>query len=299
MKNLSMYQRSIVLLFLTVIFWGSSFISAKIVLNNIPPLSLAFLRQVIGTLILLLIIVFTGAFQKIRKEDILRLIFGGVFGVVLYNILQNFALRYTSVSLVSVIVSTAPIFTILFQSLVLKTRIDKTTLFYVFFSVTGVYFLSCPDGKIDFSSNNFFGDILMLMAVISWVIYTFINGKLTKNYSELSIIFYQSLFASILFVPFVLSETHTWMNLTYSSVLHLFFLGVFASALAYLFFLKAVKNLGTTTPTVMLNLIPVIAVILAITILGERLTYYQVLGIVIVVACVYKVTSIQVNMDKK
>ena len=64
---------SVFSLILPVLFWGLSFISTKVVLNEMPPVTIAFMRQVIALIPLFIIIIATRMSLRIKLRDLLLL----------------------------------------------------------------------------------------------------------------------------------------------------------------------------------------------------------------------------------
>lgn len=109
MKNKKLFLNLLALI--TVIIWGTTFISSKILLNTLTPLEVMFYRFVIAYVLLLLL---HPKFHKVKslKEEVLFLI-SGITGGSLYFLTENTAVKISQVSNVGLIVATAPIITAL------------------------------------------------------------------------------------------------------------------------------------------------------------------------------------------
>jgi drug/metabolite transporter (DMT)-like permease len=105
---------ALLLMVLASLFWGLSFISTKIILTEIPPVTIAFLRQFIAAAALLPMIVFSHGLPKITRKDLAVICSSGFFGIVLYSVLENNGLQYTTASR---IVAALPIFTLISEAL--------------------------------------------------------------------------------------------------------------------------------------------------------------------------------------
>lgn len=266
------------LMMLPVVFWGISFTSTKVVLTELPPVSIAFFRQFIALVPLLSWIFVTKTSLKIKPHDIFVLAGSCFFGIVLYFVFENTGLLYTNASSAAMIVSAVPIFTLVSEAVFFRMRISLKTVICILISIFGVYLVISANGKLDFSSSTFLGNILILAAMISWVIYTLLSRGLGDRYVSLVITFYQTALSSILFIPFVIPEIERWKPLTPVPLLNLIYLSVFCSAISYFAFLYAVKRLGPTVSSAFLNLVPVVAVITGFMVLGERLWLLQYAG---------------------
>ncbi len=103
---------------LTIIIWGTTFISTKILLVDFQPVEILFFRFVMGLLALL--IIYPHRLKATTKRQELTFALAGLCGICLYYLLENIALTYTMASNVGVIISVAPFFTAIMSHLFLK-----------------------------------------------------------------------------------------------------------------------------------------------------------------------------------
>ena len=284
---------SYALVMLPVIFWGISFISTKVVLQEIPPVSIAFFRQFIALVPLIIWVLATKTSLRIKPRDLLLLAGSCFFGIVLYFVFENNGLMLTTASSASMIVAAVPIFTLISEALLFKMKVNLKIILCVLISIAGVYLVISVNGKLDFSSSTFLGNMLIMGAMISWVIYTILSRRLGNRYVSLVITIYQTAISSILFIPFIIPEIQSWKPVTLVPLLNLIYLGVFCSAISYFSFLYAIKRLGPTVSSAFLNLIPVVAVITGFLVLGERLTLIQYFGMALIMLSLFKLSRDQ------
>ena len=278
---------------LPVIFWGISFISTKVVLQEIPPVSIAFFRQFIALVPLIIWVLATKTSLRIKPRDLLLLAGSCFFGIVLYFVCENNGLMLTTASSASMIVAAVPIFTLISEALLFKMKVNLKIILCILASIAGVYLVISVNGKLDFSSATFLGNMLIMGAMISWVIYTILSRRLGSRYVSLVITTYQTALGSILFIPFVIPEIQSWKPVTLVPLLNLIYLGVFCSALSYFLFLYAIKRLGPTVSSAFLNLIPVVSVITGFLVLGERLALIQYFGMALIMLSLFKLSRDQ------
>lgn len=94
---------------LTILIWGTTFISTKVLLVDFQPIEILFFRFVMGLFALL--VVYPHRMKGTTGKQELTFVFAGLCGVCLYYLLENIALTYTMASNVGVIISVAPFFT--------------------------------------------------------------------------------------------------------------------------------------------------------------------------------------------
>ena len=103
---------------LTMIIWGTTYISTKILLQNLKPIEILFYRFIIAYFVLMLIY---PKFKKVHsfKEELV-FISAGATGVTLYYLIENVALKYTLASNVGLFSAIAPILTAILSILFIK-----------------------------------------------------------------------------------------------------------------------------------------------------------------------------------
>lgn len=99
----------------TVLIWGTTFISTKVLLAAFAPVQLLFLRFVLGWLALQAVC--PRRLRGTTRRQELTFAAAGLCGICLYYLLENIALTYTLASNVGVIISAAPFFTALLARL--------------------------------------------------------------------------------------------------------------------------------------------------------------------------------------
>ena len=219
------------------------------------------------------------------KNEIL-FILAGLFGIFLYLILENTALSYTLVSNVGLLVSISPFISALLAYIFLKDEKLKPLFF------AGMILALCGAAMIIFNGTivlelNPLGDILALLAAVSWAIYSLFVKKISflnihPIQSTRKIFFYGLLFT----LPYLL---YTGINIDIKAftvpknILNLMFLGFGASALCFVTWSQAVRLLGTVKTSIYIYFIPVMTVISSVIILNEKLTLYSFAGIILII----------------
>lgn len=280
---------------IAVLVWGISFVNTKVVLRELPPVTIAFFRQFIALIPLLILMAVKKENLKVKKGEPFIFVLSSFFGIVLYFYFENKGLELTSASNASILVAALPIFVLITESITKRTRINIMSLISVLTSIVGVYFIVFEGNTPDFGSDSFLGSLLVFGAIISWIIYTFISDRLGQSYSSLKMTTFQTLISIPLFIPFVLSEIDQWQMPSLLSVMNLIFLGIFCSALAYVFFLFGLQTLGPVVISVLLNLIPVITIIADSILLKEMLSVYQAFGTLLILG---SVTYLSISKSK-
>lgn len=141
---------------ITIVIWGTTFISTKILLTDFTPIEKLFFRFLLGLLVL--IAVYPKRLRIKDKKQELTFAAAGLCGICLYYLLENIALTYTMASNVGVIISVAPFFTAVLSHVFLKTEEKLKVQFFVGFivAITGICLISFNGKELEL---NPIGDI--------------------------------------------------------------------------------------------------------------------------------------------
>lgn len=271
----------------SVIFWGTTFISTKILLEDFTPFEILMVRFTIGYLILWIM-------KPSKFKDVIiykghELLFAGaaITGVITYFLLENSALTYTSVSNVGVIVSTAPFFTALIAHFILKNERFRPSFFIGFlFAIAGIILISYNASTT--LSLNPLGDIMALGAAFIWGIYSVLTKKISDLGYNMIIatrkIFFYSLLSMVLLAVFFQPAIQIQQLLEPVYLTNFLFLGIGASALCYVTWNWATKILGAVKTSIYIYIIPVIAIISSSLILNESMTGLSIVGTLLTIA---------------
>ena len=270
---------------LTILIWGTTFISTKVLLVDFQPVEILFFRFVMGLLALL--IVYPHRMKGTTRKQELTFVVAGLCGVCLYYLLENIALTYTMASNVGVIISVAPFFTAILSHLFLKQDEKLRANFFIGFVVAmaGIALISFNGSTLQL---NPVGDLLALLAAFLWACYSILTRKISSfGYNTIlttrRVFFYGILFMiPALFLFDFKLDLSRFTNMTY--LLNILFLGLGASALCFVTWNFAVKLLGAVKTSIYIYLVPVITVAASVLILHEPFTWMTGMGTVLTLA---------------
>ena len=271
-----------------VAIWGLTFISTKLLIGQgLTPQEIFVLRFLVA---------YVGIwFLSGRKlwadtwRDELWLVLGGVTGGSFYFLTENTALEYTLATNVSFLVCTTPLMTTLL-SLVLykKERATRPLIGGSLVALAGVALVVCNGHFVLRLSP--VGDLLSLLASLSWAFYSLIMRRMADRYEVTFItrkIFFYGLLTilpAFLVRPWQFEVTRL---LDTSVLCHLLFLGVLASLVCFAVWNVVLKRLGTVRASNYIYLNPVFTLIGSVIVLGERLTPMAWAGVLLILSGVY------------
>ncbi len=267
------------LAFFVAAVWGVSFVSTSKLLDaGIQPTEIYIIRFVIAYLVILAL-----TFRKIMsdslKDEVLFMICG-LCGGSIYYIGENTALQYTLVTNVSLLVTLSPIITVLLTKMMYKT--EQLSKGFIVGSIIAFIGVACVIFNSSFNIEvKPLGDLLSIFAAVSFAIYCIVVKKLNARYDTLFIsrkIFFYGVITALPFLTFqdhfmdfaILKEPVVWM--------HILFLGVVCSMLAFILWNEAINKLGASRASNYLYFSPVITLIASVWLLNENVSIVGYIG---------------------
>ena len=198
----------------------------------------------------------------------------------IYYIGENTALQYTLVTNVSLLVTLSPIITVLLTKMMYKT--EQLSKGFIVGSIIAFIGVACVIFNSSFNIEvKPLGDLLSIFAAVSFAIYCIVVKKLNARYDTLFIsrkIFFYGVITALPFLTFqdhfmdfaILKEPVVWM--------HILFLGVICSMLAFILWNEAINKLGASRASNYLYFSPVITLIASVWLLNENVSIVGYIG---------------------
>lgn len=263
----------------TQIMWGVTFVSTKVLLNYFLPAEVLFTRAVLAFLALLVFYPHHLKLKNVKQE----LVFAGagLFGIVLYFMLENTALTLTYASNVGIIVACAPFFVAVMVGIFFKNE-KSGMFFYIGFVVAmaGVILISMNGQK---SLNlNPLGDGFAFLAMISWGAYSALVKKIGEwNYPMIAVTRRIYFYGIVFLIPVLIQQKASFdLNAMQKPevIVNFLFLGIGASATGFFLWNLATKWIGALKTSVYIYVSPVVTVVLSVFVLHEKMTAASVIG---------------------
>lgn len=305
--------------------WGVSFIIAKLTLQEIPPMTLAFFRFSLASLLMLPFLIISNEppwtnFCKlinfspkiktsaktnldkmegktenfILKKDIPRIVLVGILMVGLNIALFFTGLERTSVISASVLTLVIPVLSVILGWSILREKIYVVNIFGVLAGLFGALaVLGVPLIPINagFSTEEMVGNFLIILSSVSWVVGALFSKQLLQKYSTLSITFMVFAIGALIFLIPAVNEylqNPLWsQQVTFLGLFGIAYLVLASSISAYFLFQWGLDQLGVTKADFFQYLEPLIAIGLGIMFLGETIRFSFVIGTILIVLGVY------------
>ena len=267
----------------TVIIWSGNFIIARGVYKQIPPVSLAFYRWLLASLI----IFFLGYKNFIAEKTFvlknLKYFFWvALMGITLFNTFIYVAGHTTSAINLALIGTTAsPIFAVIISAIFLKEPITPLRFIGLLFCIAGVVVLLSKGSMNTLLAFRFSaGDVWTILSAFVFSIYTVLVKRKPATISPVTFLFVVFIGGTLLLLPFFIAEKILmppvqWDGHLFVSILYL---GIGASVIGFFFWNSAIARIGAVRTALFGNLIPVFSTLEAVWLLRETITVIHILS---------------------
>lgn len=270
------------LLGLLSILWGGSFFFNGLVLRELPPLTVVFLRVAVAAIILLpLLSVYGIRFPRGLSG------WSPFFAIGLLNNVLPFSLivigqTYIPSGLASILNATTPLFTVVVMAVAGEEKLYLRRIAGVVVGLIGVIILR--GAGFGFESGQGMGILLCLGAAFSYGLSALLARRVLSNSPPLGTATFQLLASAVMMTvvagvverPWQLPMPHT---ATWLAVLGL---AALSTALAYIVFFRILRRSGATNVMLVTLLIPVTAILLGYLVLGERISPREISGALLI-----------------
>lgn len=266
------------------VLWAIEPVFVKLSYRNSDFLQTSAIRAICVTLIALVYAVMTNkASLRINKQQLSTLIYIAIVGTLFADLMYYFALTKVPVINAVLIGHMQPIFIILIGFLVLKS--DKLTKFdYLgisFMIISGLLVTTKTPANFAILKLGTFGDLLVLSAAVAWATTAIAMRKYLKGMNTGVVTFYRFLFASVVFLIYLISTSTISIANVYQVLV-----GIVAGIGTILYY-EALKRIKAAQVGALELSTPFFAAILSFFVLGELVTIMQIIGIFLLFVGIY------------
>lgn len=270
------------------VMWAGNFIVGRALRGDVPPVSLNFWRWTVALAILLPL-----NLRRLRRHWPLlrahwRLVLAlGLTGVSGFNTFAYLALSATTAVNALLFLSTVPLLMALLSHLAFKEPVSAWQTAGIFLSLPGAAILIAHGHLANLLHMQFNrGDLWMLGAVLVWTVFSVLLKQAPPELPKATLLTATVLVGLAAFTPvyvwrLALGERAAF---TVTTVAGLLYVGLFASVIAFYFWSKGMAQVGPGKGGVYMNVMPLAGTFFAITLLGESLAHYHLLGGALVAA---------------
>ena len=269
------------LLALASLFWSGNHIVSRAISGEVPPIGLSTVRWAIPVLLL-----WPFARPHLKRDwPLMRAHWGimlwlGFTGGALFSALQYVGLQYTTAVNVSVLNSLVPVLILAAGALMFGDRVRQAQIAGIAISLTGVLVVIARGSLDTFLTLSFnWADLLIVFNMATFAVYA-AYLRLRPQVHWLSFMFALSVMSTAMTLPFALWEAAAGATFrpTVPTFASLGYVAVFPSVLAFAAWNRGVDVIGAGRAGPFLHLIPIFTAVLSITLLGEPLFAFHLIG---------------------
>ena len=281
------------------LFWATSYPIGVWLANYRAPEAIVVVRVLTAFIFLLIIAkVYRIRILKFNEKIFYQLIALGFFGFVVHNYLMFIGLQFTTAIKGALINGAIPIVIMGLDFLLFRIVIKPAMLVGAIISFIGVL-LIITDGQLGeaMKSGIGFGEALFLVAIVGWGFYSIIAKPLLDKNPAIWITAFPCLFGGILLMPLLMQNLDNSMIMLTNKhvVLVLVAQGLLAMGLGFLWYYEGIKELGTASASMYLNLVPVFGAVLSYILVNEQLSRTIIFGGILTILGVISVNWCRIN----
>lgn len=274
------------------LFWAGNAVVARALVGEFPPLALSFARWALA-LLLILPFAMNGlreAWPRLRGQW--PLLMGiSALGVGCYNSLQYLALQTSTAVNATLIGASGPIMTLLVGAAFFGSPVRRPQWIGAALSMVGVLIVIARGDLMKLATLQLDrGDLIMLVATLTWSVYTWLLRKRRPNLPATPFLALQMALGALMILPFAVLEllwTGQAVAPTASNLGALIYVALLPSLVAYFCWDRGVARAGAVLPMYFVNLTPVFAGLLSYFFLGEAIGLHHLTGGLLIIAGIH------------
>jgi drug/metabolite transporter (DMT)-like permease len=256
---------------LMVLIWGVNFAVVKAALASFHPLAFNAVRFTVASLFVLGVLAARGELGLPQRRDVPRVLALGLLGNVAYQMCFILGISRTQAGHASVVLALTPVTIALLSTLTGHERPGPRTWGGALLSVVGVGLVTGAGLRVS-GGQALVGNLILLGACLTWALYTVGARPMVERYGSLQATAWTMWVGTVglLAAGAPALAGQRWRAIGLDAWGGLLYSALFAIGLAYLIWYRGVERIGNTRTAIFSNLTPVVAMLAAAALLGER-----------------------------
>ena len=283
-RILTFHASPYLLLTLTSLFWSLNWVIGRAIVGHVSPFTLAWIRWIVAVAVMLPV-----AWPDLRahwpsiRRNWRTIVWLGFWGTGLHNVFAYYGLQFTTATNGAILNSSIPIMIIVLGWILYRDTITRVQAFGVLASALGVAaILTRGDPAVLAAMSLNKGDLIVLTGMVFWAAYTIFLRMKPADLSGLAMLAACGCVGIVLLAPLALTELFFLggrVELTPATMAAMLYVGVFPSFVGYVFWNRAVAEVGSNVAGIFVHLMPAFVSLLAWLFLGERIYAFHLVGI--------------------
>jgi drug/metabolite transporter (DMT)-like permease len=276
------------MIILVMVIWSVNYLWAKTTLQEFDALTLASFRVTLAAVIMTGIFLARPRRGWPERRDAVKFAQLSFFGVVMNQVLFTLGLSLTTVSHSALLVGLGPVYVLLLAWMQGLESISPGKVAGMILAFSGVAVLATEHG-FSLQSGTLAGDLITIGGSLSFSIYLVLGKKVARRYSTVEMNFFNYLIAAVMISPVALRQASLldWRRISWTAWGGLLYMAAFASVAAYLIYFWALRHVTATRIAAFSYLLPVVATLGGVLVLGDALSGHLFVGGGLVLAGVF------------
>ena len=270
-----------VLLLLVALIWAANQTIGKLAMREVSPVIYTVLRFLLATPLMLLVLKWREGRLNFDRKVLPRLLLIGVVGIVVYQTIFISALKYTSVTNLSLMMGISPIFTVLLGAVTGQEKLRGGVIGGCLVAFAGLT-LVLRNGPVQAgaAAATLAGDGLALAASFLWGMYPIMVTPLLKKHSSLWVTAWSAVPGTLGLLLISSGELWVlpWQELTGVAWFAIFYAAVPVTVFSLLIWYWGIERIGANQVMVYMYLVPPASIAIAWFTIGEQVGFLQLLG---------------------
>jgi drug/metabolite transporter (DMT)-like permease len=276
--------RAEAVLVLANIVYGTSYVATRLTLADVPPSTLALIRLVVGSLIL---VPLASALRRpgastLSPADRWRVFWMGALGFAGAFALSHWGLARSTATNGALLITVEPVTLLVLAPLLLGERLTRREGAGAALALLGATLVVANGipGLSEALVPHWRGDLLLVLAGVAYASYSLIGREILARHSSLSVTAWSIAWGAGAMLPLALIERASGAlpRVTPTAIAGTLYLAVVITALGYLAWNYGLERVSASRAAIFLNLQPLVGALLGVAVLGESLTPYTVAG---------------------
>lgn len=271
-------------------------IAARFAVTEISPLSLAFFRFGIATILFIFLFFHRHLNFTIDKKDRITFLILGMLVIPINQVCFLNGVYMSSASHSGVLYSCTPLLAFILSIFLKHEKFSFKKIMMISITIIGIiiiFFEALMQTKLT-ESKILYGDILLFLAVSSWAAYLTLSKKMVDKYGAVKTSTISFIIGMVIYIPvFIFDFKNIDFNrISPTGIIAFIHLSVIVAFVGYFVFIYATKIISISTLTTMTNSSPVITIIFSYFLLQEKITYFFMIGAIITLTGVFLTQSL-------
>lgn len=273
------------LLGLSALAWAGNYIVGRAIAGEVPPAGLSAARWTLAVLLMLpLAWPHLGRDRPLLRARLGYMIVMGITGAGVFAVLQYGGLQFTTATNGGLISATSAVMVALAGVVLFRDRLSLRQIVGMAISMSGAVVIVAKGDAANLAGLRFnIGDLMILVTLASWGVYcALLRKKPAVHWTSFTLALF--VVALVTTIPLAIIEAvwHRPPPLSLATLGAMIYTGVISSVVGFVTWNRGVELIGSARAGVFLNLIPLLTVLLAVLLLGERVQLYHGIACVLV-----------------